>query len=125
MWKEIYPNVSKLTKEYFSKIPKITKSQSLDIITITNSGGGNLKRTHSVIESKDKISKTPRTGILATTEDAYTLTDGPTIFLCEDVAKIGKFYIQQSSIPNSVFQELMSKILKNNKLALGSYLDIS
>ena len=116
VWNEIYPSVSKLTKEYFSKPSKIMKSQSLDIIT--NSGGGSLKRTHSVFESesKDKI-KSPRTGILATTEDAHTLTDGPTIFLCEDVVKIGKFYIQQASIPNAVFQDLMSKILKNNKLS--------
>lgn len=57
------------------------------------------------------------TGILITTEDANTLTDGPTIFLTEDALKIGKFYTQQSAIPVSVYQEIMKKISMNNKLS--------
>jgi hypothetical protein len=52
-------------------------------------------------------------GILITTTDAYTLTDGPTIFLAEDVQKIGSFCIQQSNIASSVFQTILSKITKN------------
>lgn len=39
------------------------------------------------------------TGILLTTGDAHTLTDGPTLYLAEDVSKIGKFLLQQSKIP--------------------------
>lgn len=118
VWNELYPKVSKLTKSYFSKASKITKSQSLNIVDDNLQGGGSLKRTQSVIEPKENIlSSVPRTGILATTEDAHTLTDGPTIFLCEDVVKIGKFYIQKTSIPTVVFQDLMNKILQNNKLS--------
>jgi hypothetical protein len=45
------------------------------------------------------------------------LTDGPTIFLCEDVTKIGNFYIQQSKIPTEIFQLILKKIAKNNELA--------
>ena len=30
---------------------------------------------------------------MLTTRDAYTLTDGPTIFMTNDVKKIGAFYI--------------------------------
>ena len=41
-------------------------------------------------------------GILSTTEDAHTLIDGPTIFISEDVTKIGKFYIQQTKIPSKI-----------------------
>ena len=52
-------------------------------------------------------------GILLTTIDAHTLTDGPTIFLVEDVDKIGKFYIQQSKIPEKIFKEIMEKIEEN------------
>lgn len=55
-------------------------------------------------------------GILLTTSDAYTLTDGPTIFLAEDVEKIGKFYIQYSKIPSAVFDRIMEKIEKNNEI---------
>jgi hypothetical protein len=53
-------------------------------------------------------------GILLTTEDAATLTDGPTIFLVEDVEKVGMFYIQQTKIPERVFQTISEKIEKNN-----------
>lgn len=55
-------------------------------------------------------------GILITTSDAHTLTDGPTIFLCEDVKKIGNFYIQQSNISSAVFQGILQKITMNNDI---------
>jgi hypothetical protein len=54
--------------------------------------------------------------IYITTKDAYTLTDGPTIFLSNDVEKIAKFYIQQSNIPEKVMENIMEKITFNNKL---------
>jgi len=56
------------------------------------------------------------TGIMLTTADAHTLTDGPTIFLAEDVEKIGKFYIQSSKIPPAVFERIMNKIDHNNSV---------
>ena len=55
-------------------------------------------------------------GILLTTQDAHTLTDGPTIFLCEDVEKVGKFYVQQSNIPDRVFQAIAEKIAHNSTI---------
>ena len=53
---------------------------------------------------------------LLTTEDAHTLTDGPTIFIADDVSKIGSFYIQQSKIPDVIFNGIMDKIGINNKI---------
>jgi len=55
-------------------------------------------------------------GIYITTKDAFTLTDGPTIFLSNDVEKIAKFCIQQANIPALVMDDLMSKIEYNNKV---------
>jgi hypothetical protein len=55
-------------------------------------------------------------GIYVTTKDAFTLTDGPTIFLSNDVEKIAKFCIQQASIPASVMTDLIDKIEFNNSL---------
>jgi hypothetical protein len=55
-------------------------------------------------------------GVKLTTSDASTLTDGPTIFLADDVEKIGKFYIQNSSIPASVFDSIMKRLDVNNDL---------
>jgi hypothetical protein len=61
-------------------------------------------------------SQTPGKGILLTTTDAHTLTDGPTLYLAEDVDKIGKFYIQQSKIPEQVFRSIQEKIERNNAM---------
>ena len=47
---------------------------------------------------------------MLTTRDAYTLTDGPTIFMTNDVKKIGAFYIKYSNIPAAIFEHLV----KNN-----------
>ena len=55
-------------------------------------------------------------GSQTTTTDAHTLTDGPTIFLTDDVSKIGKFYIQQTKIPSKLFDGIMEKITQNNKI---------
>jgi hypothetical protein len=55
-------------------------------------------------------------GILLTTSDASTLTDGPTIFLADDVEKIGRFYIQNSAIPESAMNQIMAKISAMNDI---------
>ena len=52
-------------------------------------------------------------GVLLTTNDAHTLTDGPTIFLVENVEKIAKFLIQQAKIPDVIFEDIMKKINEN------------
>jgi hypothetical protein len=59
----------------------------------------------------------PYLGILLTTADAHTLTDGPTLYLAENVEKIGQFYIQQSHISPAVFQNIQAKIQHNDRLA--------
>lgn len=58
----------------------------------------------------------PSDGILLTTRDASSLTDGPTIFLAEDVEKVGRFLIQQSNIPLPVFQQVSEKIAQNSSI---------
>jgi hypothetical protein len=53
-------------------------------------------------------------GVYVTTKDAYTLTDGPTIFISNDIEKIAKFCIQQANIPSIVMEDIMKKIEFNN-----------
>ena len=69
-----------------------------------------------VIHSQIPIPQNQNPGIYVTTKDAFTLTDGPTIFLSNDVEKIAKFCIQQASIPASVMTDLLEKIEFNNSL---------
>lgn len=100
------------------------KIQSASVVTQSNSilGGGSIHKTHSTtsipLVSESSASPPPPTnpikGMLLTTSDAHTLTDGPTIFLVEDVDKITKFYIQQSRIPENVFMEILAKIEQND-----------
>jgi hypothetical protein len=107
--------------------------------------GAKLKQTVSVDSVKDKSLKGPKggseltrlssyqqpitpsitaapavvqgiCGIYFTTKDAYTLTDGPTIFLAKEVTKIAQFCVQQSNIPASVMSEIQDKIEFNNKV---------
>ena len=55
-------------------------------------------------------------GVYVTTKDAYTLTDGPTIFLCNNIEKVAKFCIQQANIPKATMSEIMKNIDYNNSL---------
>ena len=52
--------------------------------------------------------------IKITTHDAYTLTDGPTIFITNDVQKIARFYLKVSKIPETELNELMNLIIGND-----------
>lgn len=135
-WGIIYSHC-KTTQEYkFEK--RVSDSRSLRKVTSLSNErqtmeGGVIKKLNSVSilsaqpqtisEHRKPIAKistthteNPAKGILLTTTDAHTLTDGPTIFLAEDVEKIGKFYIQQTKIPEKVFNEIMNKIKDNDDI---------
>ena len=54
--------------------------------------------------------------IYITTKDASTLTGGPTIFLTDNVSKIGLFYLQQSNIPSRELEKINDTMKYNEKL---------
>jgi len=51
-----------------------------------------------------------------TTSDAHTLTDGPTIFLVQDVDKIAKYALQIAKIPPVVMDDILKTIEYNTQL---------
>ena len=124
-WDSIYTYMKSIQKTKFD--PILSKTTSVDSIfqSKTGSNGCSLKRTQSIHGEVQKetmntitaTNTTAQTGILLTTSDAHTLTDGPTIFLTEDAKKIGNFYTQQSAIPTAMFQDLLQKIASNNKVS--------
>ena len=114
-WDEIYTYMKSVQKTKFAS--PLTKSTSIDSVFQSNNGGGTISRTQSVQGSVQKEKSNTQSGILLTTSDAHTLTDGPTIFLTEDAKKIGNFYTQQSAIPTAMFQDLLTKIAVNNKVS--------
>ena len=95
----------------------LTRMQSTPVITHTNLENGCEKvKPASTSTGQGKRMEGQGTGILLTTLDAHTLTDGPTLFLTEDVAKIGKFYLQQTKIPIRVLDGILEKITANNQI---------
>ena len=50
------------------------------------------------------------------TSDAHTLTNGPTIFLTEDVNKIARFCLQEANIPDAITQNILEVIKFNNNI---------
>jgi hypothetical protein len=51
-----------------------------------------------------------------TTSDAHTLTDGPTIYLAEDIDKIGKYCLKIAAIPQDRLDVLNEVIIKNDRI---------
>ena len=98
---------------------KISKTTSIGP-GITNSLNGaplmRLSSESSAINPPKTSQPTGTSGAYISTKDAYTLKDGPTIFLSNDVEKIAKFCIQQANIPAIVMDEIMKKIDYNNVL---------
>ena len=97
-----------------SREPKLVPNNSIDC-----KGNRIIRKITSVDTSRNIISSEPNTndttvGIYITTKDAYTLTDGPTIYICENIQKIASFCIQQSNIPSTMMAAIMSKIQYNN-----------
>ena len=66
------------------------------------------------IEKREKMYKSC---IKITTEDASTLTNGPTIFLTNDVNKLAMFYLKVSQISNKVLDPIF-KIIEENRVVI-------
>ena len=120
-WTVIYKKLLETQEPKFKNTSRIQndilrKIKSVD--SVFQPHNTEFNRTLSISPMSDPLSissnhSNPFQGILLTTNDSHTLTDGPTIFLVEDVEKIGKFYIQQTKIPEKVFIGIMEKIVEN------------
>jgi hypothetical protein len=118
VWPKIHKYVETMMRRKFEK-HEIKKISSLS--NSSSVSGKPLSRTASVsaepsFVDKAKASSLASGGILLTTADAHTLTDGPTIYLTESISTISNFYIQQSNIPKKVFDEMLQKIAYNNMI---------
>jgi hypothetical protein len=112
---------NKLTLKSNSIGPGYSSNRFKNILDNSELAGKPLKRSltvndieKSIINDKPLINGT--SAIYVTTKDSYTLTDGPTIFICDDIEKIAKFCIQQANIPSLVMDDLLKKIEYNNVL---------
>ena len=114
-WNKIYEYMIS-TRESRVGSQIIEKMKSLDSYNKPKPGS-DLKKVNSVFSTTINTNNTKTTGgVLATTKDAYTFTDGPTIYLTDEIDKIGQFYIQQTKIPTSIFEKIKENINKNGDL---------
>ena len=140
-WGDVYSHFKMIRKPRIlenetidTKGNKIIKSKSVGPGTTTSNGNltsmsGSLLSRMSSVQETNTLVKPGTSGVYFTTKDAYTLTDGPTIVISNDIEKISKFCIQQANIPSLVMDEIMKKIEFNNFIneklfALESEVDI-
>jgi hypothetical protein len=116
-------------KEYYTNPARLAIDRYFD--DITNINMTNIKLYYLALlknikpemwseiyeKMKEERKQVFESNIYFTTSDAHTLTDGPTIFLTNDVEKIAKFAIQNSKIPSQVVDDLMKDIEHNNTLS--------
>ena len=92
-------NIISLKLYYLKLLSKIKQSEYDEVRNYL------MKKRKELFKSTIKI----------TTNDAYTLTDGPTIFLTNNVEKIAKFYLKVSNIPSNELNDLL-KIIEHNEI---------
>jgi hypothetical protein len=115
-WTTIYNYMKQTRKPRFNEPRTNTYIQMVSSMGAPAPPKGGNVLTQTVSTASRTQSNTAPVGVSITTQDAYTLTDGPTIFLTEDVDKIGKYYIALANIPKHSFDEIQPKIDTNNKL---------
>ena len=71
-----------------------------------------------ILQNYESFKRTKKVdiGIELTTRHSYTLTYGPTMFICEDINKWVSYFVDNSGIHTSAFTELEKSISYNNDL---------
>jgi len=127
-WGVIYTHFKKIRQPRIFENNTINPNGNKIIKSISLGPGVNYKPVNKQLEgsmitrmaseqiniNKQDIAPAGTSGVYVTTKDAYSLTDGPTIFISGDIEKIAKFCIQQANIPAVVMDEIMKKIEYNN-----------
>ena len=67
---------------------------------------------------QEKNRKMYESVIKVTTNDSYSLTDGPTIFLTQDVKKTAMFYLRVSNIPEDELDKILEIMDQNQEYML-------
>ena len=122
-WLQIH-NHLKMTQYRKFSTNSLKKTQSLQEVNDNKKTDNKITKTKSVFgfENSSNNQIIPHVvpegaqGILLTTIDAYTLTDGPTIFLAEEMEMISNFYIKTSKIPEGTLQLISQTIIDNDKI---------
>ena len=104
-------------ENHFENISDITimslKMYYLDVLMLLRD---NYEKVSKYFNDKYKSKK--QSFIKITTNDSYTLTDGPTIFISDNVKKLGLFYLQVSKIPETELDTILETIQRNERYTI-------
>ena len=92
-----------------------TRTKRIPENTSVDSKGASISGAKSVF-TEPSASASSQFATFISTKDAYTLTEGPTIYLATDIDKIAKFCIQQANIPALVMTDILESIEFNNRV---------
>jgi len=117
----MYVNDNKLVKRRYLIEQYFENIESIDIISLKEYY---LELLENINDNFEKIynyfklhrEKRHPSTIYVTTKDSYSLTDGPTIFLADDVDKIAKFCIKSAQIPDTVLEKMLTDFRFNDKV---------
>jgi len=116
----IYVMENKLVKEIYNIENYFETIEDINVINIKLYYLLLLKKSKHNYEKiykyfQENIKKSYDSTIKITTNDAHTLTDGPTIFLTNDVKKLARIYLRASQIPGDEMERLSLVIQRNEK----------
>lgn len=103
-WDSIFQQLSDNQKSKLYPDKSSKKFRSVEQPKVDPSAGGKLHAPTTI------------TGLHITTSDAQTLTDGPTIYLANNIENIANYYIKQTNLPERVFQSISQKIASNSQI---------
>ena len=115
-WSGVHHELVANQRSKFHDSTKLKKFRSVENANVKKDGTP-LSRMQSISVGENYQQKVNApaniTGLQITTNDAQTLTDGPTIFLANNIENIGRYYIKQTNLPERVFSALSQKIAEN------------
>lgn len=117
-----FENVSQITMETIKLYYLFLLKKALEHIPnfLTEVAASPERSERKLVETPEN--NEPYKGVLLTTTDAHTLTDGPTIYIADDVDKLANFFIKHTKIPSSVIEDITTKIKENE--SYQSHIDV-
>lgn len=111
-----YTNKNISAKKYFNSIDTVTMSSIKEyyLKLLRNLEKESWSEIYKILNTSRK--KEQESNIYVVTKDANTLTDGPTIFLADDVNKVAQLCISTANIPSRVEKDIMDVISFNETL---------
>ena len=104
-FENVFPNIEAVTlhtiKTYYCELLRYVKEDALELVQSS---------------CNKRIKPRYASTINLTTTDAYTITDGPALYLTNNVEKVAKVFLKEANISKTQMAEIMESISRNNDI---------